>query len=87
MVQFGTIQYSMVGYTIVQYSTLQYGTVQYGMVQYSTVQSNFNFHVTVLYHAIMYSDKGVRGQKFSRVSEFKRCQGCQGTKVFKGAKV
>ena len=72
---------------MVQYGTVQYSMVQYSTVQYNMVLSNFNFHVTVLYHTIMYSDKGVRGQKFSRVSEFKRCQGCQGTKVFKGAKV
>ena len=50
------------------------------------VQSNLYFHVTVLYHTLMYSYKGVRGQKFSRVprvsrdKSFQRCQGLKGAK-------
>ena len=39
-----------------------------------------------LYHAVMYCTKGVRGQKEARVSDDKRCQGCQSLKGAKGVR-
>ena len=39
----------------------------------------------LLYDAVMYCTKGVRGQKVPMVPEFKRCKGCQGIKGAKGA--
>ena len=83
---YGTVLYNTVLYCTVLYCIVS-GQYEHLRVPVYNLDSDFNFHVTVLYHAIMHSDKGVRGQKFSRVSEFKRCQGCQGTKVFKSASV
>ena len=43
-----------------------------------------------LYHAVLYCTKDVRGQKEARVSDDKRCQGCQslkGAKDIRGQKV
>ena len=39
-----------------------------------------------LYHPVMYCTKGVRGQKEARVSDDKRCQGCQSLKGAKGVR-
>ena len=40
---------------------------------------------TVVYHAVMYCTKCVRGQKVPRVLGYKKCPGCQELKGTNGA--
>ena len=63
---YGTVLYNTVLYCTVLYCIVS-GQYEHLRVPVYNLDSDFKFLVTVLYYAIMYCNKGVRGQKVLRL--------------------
>ena len=81
MVQYGTVQYSRV---VILKNSFQFFILN-SQEPFQNMETKVQYSMS-LYHAVMYCTKGVRGQKVPRVSEDKRCQGCQSSKGAKGVR-